>query len=104
MAVKNNDYASFCCYNLGSDYKRYTAPRGYTYLVAMVHVKNDGYSSISTNPFSWKLTADGVTYEPDQATFLAKQPISQVEHGGKANFYIVYLVHGDPQTATLTYV
>lgn len=102
--VIDNKYSQWCCYDYGNKYKIYTAPKGYTYLIALIVVQNKGYSSISTNPYNWKLTTNGVSYTPDTATFGIKQPLSQVEHDGQASFAIIYLVQGNPSTAQLTYM
>lgn len=102
--VINNDFSEWACESYGTQLGTYTALSGYTYICALIAIKNNGFNSISMNPYSWKLTADNVSYSPDTATFSLKQPLSQVEHGDEAGLSIVYLVQGNPQTACLTYI
>jgi len=44
--------------------KRATAGPGYTYLVVSLDIEDNGYSSFSTNPFYFLVTANKVEYAP----------------------------------------
>lgn len=98
----NYDWTYTISPNVGS---YYNAPDGFSYLIVDLYIKNNGDQTISTNPFSWKLTADGIIYQPDTATFdqsIGSQSV-EVGKGGEKETKIVYLVKGVPDTAILEY-
>lgn len=83
----------------------YTAPSGYSYAIVKIYLKNDADQKVTTNPYSWIFTADGIQYNPDSSTFsdiIGHQDVDVVK-GGEIETKIVYLVKGDPSEANLTY-
>jgi|GEM_PF-1196218 len=83
----------------------YVAPFGYSYVLVNLYLKNEGDGLVSTNPNYWPLTADGITYTPDTATYSDEINHQTVEvgKGGELETRMVYLVKGDPEEATLSY-
>jgi hypothetical protein len=86
-----------------NDYE--SAPAGESYVVVNLYIKNNVDQSISTNPFFWSFTADGIKYTADAATFSSsiKHQSVDVGKGGEIETQIVYLVKGNPSDAHLTY-
>lgn len=83
----------------------YTAPSGYSYAIVKLYLKNDADQKVTTNPYSWIFTADGIQYNPDSSTFsdiIGHQDVDVVK-GGEIETQIVYLVKGDPLEAELAY-
>jgi hypothetical protein len=85
--------------------KYYTAPAGESYVIVNLYIKNNAKRSVSTNPFYWSFTADGLKYTVDAATFSSgiKHQSVDVGQGGEIETQIVYLVKGDPSEARLRY-
>lgn len=82
-----------------------TAPAGYNYEVVTIYLKNNADKTVSTNPYFWILTADGIEYTVDSSTFsenINHQSVV-VAKGGEIETRMVYVVKGDPLTATLNY-
>lgn len=54
-------------------------------MIAQVYLKNEGDETISTNPYSWGLTADGLKYTHDVATYdqSINTPSVEVGKGGE---------------------
>lgn len=82
-----------------------TAPAGKQYIVVTVHIDNQGTATYNTNSYKWSLTADGVTYDPDVATYDQSIDNKDVDvgPGGKINVQYVYLVDGNPTNLVLNY-
>ena len=86
----------------------YTANQGYNYEIVTLHINNTGTRTISTNPYFWKFTYDGITYDPDVATFseYINSKTVDVGPGGDIELEIAYLVKSRMKqiTAALSYV
>lgn len=82
-----------------------TAPAGKEYIIVTIHIDNQGSATYNTNPYNWSLTADGITYDPDAATYDASIDTKTVDvgPGGKIDVQYVYLVDGNPTNLTLNY-
>jgi tetratricopeptide (TPR) repeat protein len=70
-----------------------------------IYIKNEGDKAISTNPLDWYLLIGGLKYSYDSATFDSSinHLTYDVMKGGETETIIVYLVKGNPSTATLKY-
>jgi len=83
----------------------YVAPTGYNYVLVQIYLKNNANQQVSTNPYYWKFTADGLQYDADVATYsegINHQNI-EVGKGGEIETFIVYLVKGYPAEAEIGY-
>ncbi|WP_048042981.1 DUF4352 domain-containing protein [Methanosarcina mazei] len=83
----------------------YIAPAGYNYVIATVYLKNNANVQVSTNPYFWKFTADGLQYDADVSTFsdVINHQNIEVGKGGEIETTIVYLVKGSPVEAEIGY-
>jgi hypothetical protein len=83
----------------------YTAPTGYNYAIVTIYLKNNADKSISTNPYFWTLTADGIKYTVDSSTFSENINHHSVDvaKGGEIETSMVFVVKGNPAEATLKY-
>jgi hypothetical protein len=83
----------------------YKAPSGYSYVIVSLYVKNDADQSVSTNPYYWDLTVDGVKYSPDTATYsdIIKHQTVDVGKGGEVEGQLAYIVKGNASDPTLEY-
>jgi len=83
----------------------YVAPSGYNYVIATIYLKNNADISVSTNPFYWKFTADGLQYDADSSTYseIINHQNIEVGKGGETETTIVYLVQGYPTEAEIGY-
>jgi len=81
------------------------APSGSKYVVVKIYLKNNADQSISTNPYLWDFTTDGIKYTLDSATFSQEINHQSVDvgKGGEMETEIVYVVKGDPNEAVLSY-
>jgi hypothetical protein len=72
----------------------FVAPAGYQYAIITLDINNTGTETISTNPFFWEFTADGVIYQADLATFSDSIHTQSVDvgPGGHVVTKLVYLV------------
>lgn len=82
-----------------------TAPAGYNYYVVTIHIDNKGTNTYDTNPWSWTLTANGITYYHDSVTYddAINTKTVDVGPGGKTDVQYVYLVEGEPTEIFLNY-
>jgi hypothetical protein len=82
-----------------------TAPAGYKYVVATIHVKNTGDDTYYSNSLYWQLKANGLTYNTDMATFdkSVKYHLVNIGPGGEDTFEEVFLVPEDVNTFELIY-
>lgn len=83
----------------------YVAPAGYNYVIATIYLKNNADVPVSTNPYYWKFTADGLQYSADASTFsdVINHQNIEVGKGGEIETTIVYLVKGYPAEAEIGY-
>lgn len=81
------------------------APAGECYVIIDLDICNNAEQSVSTNPFFWSFTANGLKYTADSATFSSEIDHQSVDvgQGGGLETQIVYLVKGNPSDAYLTY-
>jgi len=81
-----------------------TPPDGYIFVIATIHINNDGDKPISTDPSCWKFVTDGMTYSYNTYLQLAYTASKQVINPGEEyTFYVYYLVKGNPEIGTLEY-
>lgn len=99
------DYTTWEYYTTQQVGQYYTAPAGKQYVIVTVHIDNQGTATYSTNPYSWSLTADGITYQPDTATYdeAIDSKTVEVGPGGKIDVQYAYLVDGNPTEISLNY-
>lgn len=83
----------------------HTAPVGASYVIVSIYLKNNGDTSISTNPYHWNFVANGIKYTANTATYDSsiRHQTVEVGKGGEIETQIVYLVNGVPPEATLEY-
>lgn len=83
----------------------YDAPAGYTYAVVTLYIKNEAHEKVSTNPYCWTLSANGIEYDSDVATYSDKidHETVDVSKGGEFTTQFVYLVQDGVTTASLDY-
>jgi tetratricopeptide (TPR) repeat protein len=81
------------------------AQAGSSYAGVTIYIKNEGDKAISPNPLDWYLLIGGLKYSYDSATFDSSinHLTYDVMKGGETETIIVYLVKGNPSTATLKY-
>ncbi|MDD2613911.1 MAG: DUF4352 domain-containing protein [Methanosarcina sp.] len=96
------DWNYYTTSSLGEYYK---APQGYNYAVVTIYLKNNADSTISTNPWSWKLIADGIKYNHDSSSYSEhiNTQVVDVGKGGEMENSMVFIVKGTPAEATLEY-
>ncbi|MGB9938430.1 DUF4352 domain-containing protein [Methanosarcina sp.] len=99
------DYTTWEYYVTDQIGSYYIAPAGKHYYVVTIHVDNQGTATYNTNPYYWSLTADGITYDPDTATFSESIDSKTVDvgPGGKIDVQYAYLVDGTPKDLALNY-
>lgn len=87
---------------IGSYYK---APTGYNYAVVNIYLQNEANVPVSTNPYFWKFSANGLQYDVDVSTFSEEVNHQTIEvgKGGRFETTLVYLVKDYPHQANLTY-
>ncbi|WP_340820582.1 DUF4352 domain-containing protein [Methanolobus sp. WCC4] len=56
-------------YEFSEQVGNYTAPEGYNFVVCTIHLQNNEFGPIFTEPGNWKLTAGGVSHNHDIATY-----------------------------------
>jgi hypothetical protein len=81
----------------------FKAPEGYSHIIVTIHIKNNGYKPISTDPSYWKFISDGVSYSYDNANTDLIPLFKKIEHGEEATIQIIYLVQGVPMTGSISY-
>lgn len=88
--------------NIGS---YYTAPAGYEYIIVTIYLKNNADRSVSTNPYYWSLTVDGIKYTPDVSSYsdVINHQTVDVSKGGELETKLSYLVKGEPTSAYISY-
>lgn len=96
------DWKYYTTSSIGEYYK---APQGYNYAVVTIYLKNNADSTISTNPWSWTLIADGIEYNHDSSSYSEYINTQSVEvgKGGEMENTMVFIVKGTPVEATLEY-
>lgn len=98
------DYATWDYYQTSAINEYTKAPSGKQYYVVTVHFDNKGTDTYNTNAFYWTLTADGITYTTDVATYsMPDYKLVDIGPGGKTDAQFVFLVDGTPTNLALNY-
>lgn len=85
----------------------FVAPDGYYYLIVTLKLKNESNIPVSTNPYFWSITSNGVTYYHDSVTFYDKyinNQVVEVGKGGEFTTQIVYVVPKDLRQFNINYI